>query len=205
MKIYMNKYRSHWLSPYTILTKVLFWEDEDEIYGLKRKQVGDGVYMSGIDWLKSNGDDRYEDTKPYIVFLLKVLEPISNVLMKILDKVHPKIDYVKIDPWDTWSMDHTLAQIILPMLKQLKATKHGVPADFVRGKDGKEIPFKRAERMWDNTLDRMIWSFEQIVDEENDEQFHTGGKYNAKAHIKHQAKIQEGLDLFGKHFRSLWD
>ena len=34
---------------------------------------------------------------------------------------------VQIDPWDTWSMDHTLAHIILPMLKQLRNTKHGSP------------------------------------------------------------------------------
>ena len=34
---------------------------------------------------------------------------------------------VRIDEYDTWSMDHTLALIILPMLKQLKATKHGSP------------------------------------------------------------------------------
>ncbi len=202
----MNKYRSHWLSPYTILTKVLFWEDEDEIYGLKRKQVGDGVYMSGIDWLKSNGDERYEDTKPYIAFLLKVLEPISSVLMKILDKIHPKIDYVKIDPWDTWSMDITLAQIILPMLKQLKATKHGVPGDFVWDEKKQcEKPFKQAEKAWDKVMDKMIWSFEQLLDEDNDEPFHMGGTFNVKGYQKHQKKIQEGLDLFGKYYRNLWD
>ena len=34
---------------------------------------------------------------------------------------------IRIDPWDTWSMDTTLAHIVLPMLKQLKATKHGAP------------------------------------------------------------------------------
>ena len=34
---------------------------------------------------------------------------------------------VRIDEYDTWSMDHTLAYIILPMLKQLKETKHGSP------------------------------------------------------------------------------
>jgi hypothetical protein len=55
------------------------------------------------------------------------LEPISHGIMWVLDRIHPKIDYVKIDKWDTWSMDHTLAQIVLPMLKQLQATKHGSP------------------------------------------------------------------------------
>jgi len=34
---------------------------------------------------------------------------------------------IHIDRWDTWSMDHTLAPVILPMLVQLKATKHGAP------------------------------------------------------------------------------
>jgi hypothetical protein len=34
---------------------------------------------------------------------------------------------IKIDPYDTWSMDCTLALIVLPMLKQLKKTKHGSP------------------------------------------------------------------------------
>ena len=34
---------------------------------------------------------------------------------------------VRIDKYDTWSMDNTLALIILPMLKQLKETKHGSP------------------------------------------------------------------------------
>ena len=35
---------------------------------------------------------------------------------------------IKIHNYDTWSMDETLAPIILPMLKQLKETKHGAPA-----------------------------------------------------------------------------
>ena len=34
---------------------------------------------------------------------------------------------VHIDPWDTWSMDRTLALIVHPMLKQLHKTNHGAP------------------------------------------------------------------------------
>ena len=37
-----------------------------------------------------------------------------------------KVD-IEIDKYDTWSMDHTLAMIIIPMLKQLKETKDGAP------------------------------------------------------------------------------
>ena len=34
---------------------------------------------------------------------------------------------VKIDKWDTYSMDHTLAMIAHPMLVQLRDTTHGSP------------------------------------------------------------------------------
>ena len=94
MKIYINKYRNHWLSPYTILEKVFFWREID-----------------------------YDE--PVIERWSDRLEPFSHALQSFLNKIHPKIDYVKIDKWDTWNMDNTLASIILPMLKQLKNTQHG--------------------------------------------------------------------------------
>ena len=34
---------------------------------------------------------------------------------------------VHIDPYDTWNMDSTLSHIILPMLIQVRETKHGSP------------------------------------------------------------------------------
>ena len=34
---------------------------------------------------------------------------------------------VRIDQYDTWNMDGTLAHIIVPMLKQMKAQNQGVP------------------------------------------------------------------------------
>ena len=55
------------------------------------------------------------------------LNPLCVAAQKFLDFVHPKIEYVKIDHYDTWSMDHTLSHIVLPMLKQLKKDKHGSP------------------------------------------------------------------------------
>ena len=106
---------------------------------------------------------------------------------KILDVVHPEVRYVKIDKYDTWGMDSTLALIILPMLQQLQATKHGAPHV-----DDKDVPkelrstnagpkenewdtddlwFKR----WDWVMEQMIWSFEQLQPENDwEEQFHTG-------------------------------
>ena len=44
---------------------------------------------------------------------------------------------VEISRSDTFSMDSTLAYVVLPMLIQLKQTKHGVPTEFaeVGGED----------------------------------------------------------------------
>lgn len=81
---------------------------------------------------------------------------------------------VKIDSYDTWSMDSTLSLIILPMLKQLQETKMGAPIvedqdvpDHLKSThckpkaaeyDVDENHFKR----WDWVLAEMIWCFEQL-------------------------------------------
>jgi hypothetical protein len=102
-------------------------------------------------------------------------------------------------------MDYTLAKIVLPMLKQLKETKHGVPADLIQTKDGNEVPFEVAEKKWNKTLDEIIWSFEQVLDEDNDEPFHKNGTFDAEGYLKHRKKVQRGLNLFGIHYLNLWD
>ncbi|MGA0857839.1 MAG: hypothetical protein ACO3P3_06720, partial [Candidatus Nanopelagicales bacterium] len=96
--------------------------------------------------------------------------------MKISIGKYPKKDgkqkkSIRIDPWDTWSMDHTLADIILPMLKQLRKTQHGAPCtddedapEHLRSTAAKpkknvwdvdEFHFKR----WDWIMKEMIWAF----------------------------------------------
>jgi hypothetical protein len=90
---------------------------------------------------------------------------------------------IRIDKYDTWSMDSTLAMIILPMLKQLKATKHGAP-----NTDSEDVPGRLRDRLkkrnhasvdanhfkrWDWILDEMIWAFEQ-KNTDWERKFHTG-------------------------------
>lgn len=94
---------------------------------------------------------------------------------------------VHIDPWDTWSMDHTLAEIVLPMLVQLKRTKHGAP--WVDPQDvpenlrptneeidayhfGGSTDPKFFER-WNWVLDEMIFAFNSKFDDWED-QFRSG-------------------------------
>jgi len=100
--------------------------------------------------------------------------------------VHPQINYVKIDRWDTWSMDHTLSHIILPMLKQLKTTQHGSP--FV---DDEDVPTELKswacwpkENEWDTdlnhhkrwvyVLDEIIFAFEHKADDSWQDAYRSG-------------------------------
>ena len=116
-------------------------------------------------------------------------QSVLNLTINIItSKQKRKID-IRIDKYDTWSMDHTLALIILPMLKQLREDKHGSP--WVDEEDVPEnLRVSQARRddstiedwdkdntlheRWSWVLDEMIYAFESQVDEEWDDQFETG-------------------------------
>ncbi len=131
-----------------------------------------------------------------------------------------KID-IHIDDYDIWSMDYTLALIILPMLKQLKNTKHGSPGDipffsqvsdgtaqycFDFYADGDMDAWKAGHEKWNSILDKMIWSFEQILDTEAEFKFFEDRKKpDLEGRLDYYDKVQEGLTLFGQYYRALWD
>lgn len=159
-----------------------------------------------------------------------------------LDKLVSKVGSIKkrkvdihIDRYDTWSMDHTLALIILPMLKQLKATKHGAPSvedvdvpeelrstNAIPNADGYGVDSNWFKR-WDFILDEMIWAFEQLSSDKSDcegfwlvepvinfdapdgECFVSAGKMDEVGYKKHADRIENGLRLFGVYYRGLWD
>lgn len=157
--------------------------------------------------------------------------------MKVKIGTYPKegkerVVQIKIDPWDTWSMDHTLALIIVPMLKQLKETTHGGPA--VADEDvPEEIKSTSAPpledrysvddnyfKRWDWVLDEMIWTFTQLSSEDDDAQFFDHSevdenvglieqikkiKVDEEGLTAHNKRIENGLRLFGKYYRGLWD
>lgn len=87
-----------------------------------------------------------------------------------------KKDKVRIDDYDLWNTDETLAIIIHPLLVRLKEIKHGSP--FVDYEDApKELrpnPTELAtiqngsmdskfQDRWEWVLDEMIWAFEQYT------------------------------------------
>ena len=116
----------------------------------------------------------------------KWLQTLCEWNQSILDTVHPRIEYIKIDPWDTWSMDLTLAPIILPMLKELQKSKHGSPCvddedvpDYLKSMnaprcgnewDTDDNWFKR----WDWVISEMIFAFETKLEDNWMEQFKSG-------------------------------
>jgi len=175
MKIYISGYRDHWFSPYTWFDNVFFWTDWSKCARDK-----------SIRSLEE--ESRYVDRPAWVEKWTDRLEPISKGIMWVLDRVHPKIEYVKIDRYDTWSMDHTLAPIILPMLKQLQKTKHGSPSvddeDVPEGLGlrSTEAPAKENEwdtdenwfKRWDWVLDEMIFAFTCKVDDSWENEFRSG-------------------------------
>ena len=222
MKVYLSKYRNHWISPYTILEKTFFWREID-----------------------------YDE--PIIEKLSNILEPICIAWMKFLDFIHPRINYIKIDRWDVWNMDHTLSPIILPMLKRLREVKHG--SGFVDMEDvpehlratttdewdsqhtfdfyNEDVPKEGVADIharWNWVLDEMIFAFEHLVDDSWEEKFSSGTidtifvpcednpKLNRMEHGPNHTyvcdydgirrmydRIDNGLRLFGKYYRNLWD
>jgi hypothetical protein len=169
MRVYIGPYKNYF-GPYHIAEKLCFWvKKEKNEYGIMMHP--DWVHNFG-EWLAGKDD---HDT-----WLTKVCEWI--------EKHRTRTIKVKIHKYDTWSMDNTLAYIILPMLKQLKATTHGAP--FVDDEDVPEgIGLRSTEaepkedeydvdsnhfKRWSWVLDEMIFAFECKIDGSWQEAFCSG-------------------------------
>lgn len=118
----------------------------------------------------------------------------------------PRSIKIKVEKWDTWNLDHTLALIVHPCLVQLKEQKGGTPVQFCEfDETGNIVDSDAADKRWDDALDKMIWSFEQVANGEKDDPISSNSFNNDTTdHVLWHKRLQEGLDLFGNHFRSLW-
>ena len=216
MKVVIGPYKN-WIGPYQIASALCFWA----------KPVKDECgFESKPDWVHDFGTWLSEDKNGKDSWLLKLCQWIENKRQRQI--------YVRIDKYDTWSMDHTLAYIVLPMLKQLKATKHGAPSV-----DDEDVPEPlrstapgardRCEEAWDHdehffdrwdyVLEEMIWAFEQQADNSDDQFYDHGEKVAGESledSIRKMKVDQEGLQawqkrksngyrLFGKYYEALWD
>lgn len=214
MKVVIGPYKN-WIGPYQIADKIFFWQDK---YNDECKWA-DRAHKFGT-WLSENKDGSDSN-------LLKFCQWIDSKRRRQV--------YVRIDKYDTWSMDHTLALMIVPMLKQLKATKHGAPnvddldvpeplrSTAPGARDRCEEDYDLDEHFfarWDYILDEMIWAFTQKTDDKADDQFYDHGtKVDGESFEDSMQRIKidhEGLKtwgdrkangyrLFGKYYEALWD
>ena len=125
-----------------------------------------------------------------------------------LDDMKPNYEEVVIDERDTWNLDYTLALIIHPALVALKERKHGAP--WVDNADVpeelhcvKETEWESASqpnwfKRWDYVLDEMLFAFDF-----NSRRDTSGGGY-AETEPEVNARITNGLRLFGKYYHCLW-
>ena len=248
MYVRIGKY-PEWIGPYQLSEKLLFWLDKYE----DRRVHEFGEFLAhGFAKEKKTSRGFSRDERPK-TWLYKACEWISS-------KNKQKI-VVKLDPWDSWNLDSTLSPIILPLLKQLRDTKHG--SGFIDQKDlPPHLQFTETED-YDNqkcfefyheaedenklkvdvhvqyewVLNEMIWTFEQLQpDYDWEDQYRSGEhdilwvpasdkldehgesllysmehgpkdtyKCDYDALFKHQARINNGLRLFGTYFLTLWD
>jgi hypothetical protein len=214
VKVVIGPYRS-WIGPYQIAEALCFWvKDTKDEFGIRAKP--EWVHNFGT-WLAENKDG--SDS-----WLTKACQWI--------DKKKKRQVYVRIDKFDTWGMDHTLALIVLPMLYQLKATKQGSPQvdDFDCPQSLWSTHAKPRENEWDTdefwhqrweyVLGEMIWAFEQYQKDDDTNEFYDHSKVDNNAPLEtqvhqievdrealnhHEHRKRQALKLFGKYYQALWD
>lgn len=168
MKVHIGPFKD-WIGPYQIASALCFWAKpvKDE-HGFKSKP--DWVHEFGT-WLSETKTGEYTT-------LTKVCQWIQSKRTRYVR--------VKIHDYDTWNMDSTLALIVLPMLLQLKASKHGGPfvddTDVPDNLKSTSAPPKENEwdtdanhfARWDYVLDQMIHAFECKNSDTWEDVYHTG-------------------------------
>lgn len=208
MFVNIGKYPDH-ISAYTIADKIFFINDNNRFAPVEtwRHRCADKFG----EWLSNTW--------------------VGSFLQWVGDRRKQHIE-VKIDRWDTWSADVTLSHIIVPMLKQLRATKQGSP-----NVDDEDVPaFLKSTACapkengwdtdanwhlrWDWVLREMIWVFEQAQNSNADQVFYDFGESVEGETFREtidRIKIdREGLKawqdrkanayrLFGKYYEALWD
>lgn len=132
-------------------------------------------------WLAEDHDLVYK--------LGRILEKtwIADISNRFYEKYGNQKVKVKIDDYDVWSADYTLAHIILPILKKIKEDKYGVPYvsnedvpeelrienddDFFN--DHSDEKWELQQKRWNYILDEIIFAFESYFNDWQD-QFHSG-------------------------------
>ena len=179
MKVIIGPYRD-WIGPYQIAEMLCWW--------VPKRRASDDVVARKPDWVHDFGTWLANDKHGNDSWLLKLCQWIE-------DRKHRQV-YVRIDKYDSWSADHTIALIAVPLLKQLQLTKHGAP--FVDDKDVPEglglrsyetdkLPKSEYDtdpnhfKRWDWVLGEIIWALEQKTSDTADSDFYSRVDPNLKS------------------------
>ena len=215
MRVYLNKYKNHWISPYTICEKICFWReiDYDEPWVKATNRVLEPV-MTGfmkvwnffdrkIDYVHIDNWDVWscDHTLAYI---------ITPLLKHLRDA---KCGYGFIDDEDA--------------PEDIRSTAPGAREGLANDYDWDNF----AEKRWNYVLNEMIWAFEQELDDDWEAQFTHGKPVYVDEEVEHEKygtcytfkqtnpdywvdregikeyneRINNGMRLFGKYYRGLWD
>lgn len=101
-------------------------------------------------------------------------------IKSLINKYKNRIKYGFFDD-ETWNLDYIMAKFILPRLKRFRDVTKCYPPEL------------KSLDEWQKILDKMIWSFDSIVN-----------GYDDFLNPEQNKKQQEGLDLFSKYFTALW-
>jgi hypothetical protein len=126
--------------------------------------------------------------KPITKDELDILFPNSNV--KYSFSIHKIKRFFRLkfqrltrgwDDSETWNLDYHLAKLISPRLKRFKELTICHPHEIT-------------SEQWDEILDKMIFAFDQIIEDD----------YSKMSDPDCFEKIKEGLSLFHKYYFDLW-
>lgn len=92
MKVYISNYRDHWISPYTMLDYAFFWTDWSKCSRWKLSQT-----LEDEAAMLKGAKSRYVERPEWVEKWSDRLTPISRAIQWVWDRVHPPINYVKID------------------------------------------------------------------------------------------------------------
>lgn len=209
MKVYINKPKNNWVSPYSIIEKLMFWREIE--------------YKEPVV--------KYWSDKLFPLCL--VLQKIMSILRPEISYV--KVD--RWDAWSfSHTLSPIILPMLKELKKQKHGAGFVDPEDSPIPLRLESDEFSNEHdanifARYDWLLDELIWTFTQLQpDFDWESQYRTGEseidfteypedvgqnftplRWKKKAEVdwvgmeQHQKRIQNGLNLFGKYFLTFWD
>lgn len=176
MRVYIGPYVK-WIGPYQIAEKILFWKNKNK--------------LNIDDPLETHPD--YDDVHDFGTWLATNSDGEASWLARVCNWIHARRKRkvkIRVDSYDAWSADHTLAMIIVPVLKAVRDSKSGSPTvddedvpEHLRSTSAPSLTEEQRNvgatddnwhKRWEYVLDEMIWAFEQHADEDFETKFYSG-------------------------------